>query len=109
MEGDASSASYFLAGATMTGSTIRVVGCGSDSLQGDKRFAEVWQPTDHPYCVDLNGSRCGPWPPFSSLYPLAIPSLWYFLSFAVSSSHLLFPSICVHSPTTPAAPSFTRP
>lgn len=33
VEGDASSASYFLAGATMTGSKIRVVGCGSESVQ----------------------------------------------------------------------------
>ncbi len=41
MEGDASSASYFLAGATITGGTITVEGCGSDSLQGDVRFAEV--------------------------------------------------------------------
>lgn len=41
VEGDASSASYFLAGATITGGTITVEGCGSDSLQGDVRFAEV--------------------------------------------------------------------
>jgi 3-phosphoshikimate 1-carboxyvinyltransferase len=33
VEGDASSASYFLAGATMTGGKIRVVGCGSESVQ----------------------------------------------------------------------------
>jgi 5-enolpyruvylshikimate-3-phosphate synthase len=33
VEGDASSASYFLAGATITGGTITVEGCGSDSLQ----------------------------------------------------------------------------
>ena len=33
VEGDASSASYFLAGATMTGSKMRVVGCGSASVQ----------------------------------------------------------------------------
>lgn len=33
MEGDASSASYFLAGATITGGTVTVEGCGSDSLQ----------------------------------------------------------------------------
>lgn len=41
------------AGATITGSTITVEGCGSESLQGDVRFAEVmglmgaqvqWQP-----------------------------------------------------------------
>ena len=53
VEGDASSASYFLAGAAITGSrggggsrgsrghTVRVRGCGTDSLQGDARFAEV--------------------------------------------------------------------
>ncbi len=41
VEGDASSASYFLAGATITGGTVTVEGCGSDSLQGDVRFAEV--------------------------------------------------------------------
>lgn len=41
VEGDASSASYFLAGATITGGTIEIEGCGSDSLQGDVRFAEV--------------------------------------------------------------------
>lgn len=34
-------ASYFLAGAAITGSTITVHGCGSDSLQGDVRFAQV--------------------------------------------------------------------
>lgn len=33
VEGDASSASYFLAGATITGGKIRVVGCGSESVQ----------------------------------------------------------------------------
>lgn len=53
VEGDASSASYFLAGAAITGGTVTVEGCGSDSLQGDIRFAEVlkamgakltWQP-----------------------------------------------------------------
>ena len=41
VEGDASSASYFLAGAAITGGTVRVEGCGSDSLQGDARFAQV--------------------------------------------------------------------
>lgn len=33
VEGDASSASYFLAGAAITGGTVTVEGCGSDSLQ----------------------------------------------------------------------------
>jgi len=41
VEGDASSASYFLAGATITGGTMVVEGCGSASVQGDVRFAEV--------------------------------------------------------------------
>lgn len=33
VEGDASSASYFLAGAAVTGGTITVEGCGTTSLQ----------------------------------------------------------------------------
>ncbi len=41
VEGDASSASYFLAGAAITGGTVTVEGCGKESLQGDARFAEV--------------------------------------------------------------------
>ncbi|KAL9385605.1 hypothetical protein Peur_022615 [Populus x canadensis] len=41
VEGDASSASYFLAGTAITGGTITVEGCGTDSLQGDVKFAEV--------------------------------------------------------------------
>lgn len=64
VEGDASSASYFLAGATMTGSRIVVEGCGSESLQGDVRFAEVmgqmgatveWAP----YAITLTGPPRG--------------------------------------------------
>ncbi|KAH0933149.1 3-phosphoshikimate 1-carboxyvinyltransferase, chloroplastic [Brassica rapa] len=41
VEGDASSASYFLAGAAITGETVTVEGCGTTSLQGDVKFAEV--------------------------------------------------------------------
>ncbi|XP_043716176.1 3-phosphoshikimate 1-carboxyvinyltransferase 2-like [Telopea speciosissima] len=41
VEGDASSASYFLAGAAITGGTVTVEGCGTNSLQGDVKFAEV--------------------------------------------------------------------
>ena len=53
VEGDASSASYFLAGAAITGGSVTVQGCGTESLQGDAKFAEVlelmgaeteWQP-----------------------------------------------------------------
>lgn len=41
VEPDASTASYFLAAAAITGTTVVVPGLGSDSLQGDQRFAEV--------------------------------------------------------------------
>ena len=41
VEGDASSASYFLAGAALTGGEITVYGCGKHSWQGDVRFADV--------------------------------------------------------------------
>lgn len=41
VEGDASSASYFLAGAAITGGPITVSGCGADSIQGDVDFARV--------------------------------------------------------------------
>ena len=41
VEGDASSASYFLAAGAIAGGPVRVLGVGSDSIQGDIRFAEV--------------------------------------------------------------------
>ena len=41
VEGDASSASYFLAGAAITGGSVTVIGCGTESLQGDAQFAKV--------------------------------------------------------------------
>ncbi|MEX0738828.1 MAG: 3-phosphoshikimate 1-carboxyvinyltransferase [Pseudohongiella sp.] len=43
VEGDASSASYFLAAAAIAGGTVRVHGTGSASVQGDARFADVLQ------------------------------------------------------------------
>ena len=55
VEGDASSASYFLAGATITGGKVTVEGCGSESLQGDVRFAEV---------MELMGAKVE-WAPYS--------------------------------------------
>jgi len=39
VEGDASSASYFLAAAAIKGGTVRVTGVGKKSLQGDTQFA----------------------------------------------------------------------
>jgi len=41
VEGDASSASYFLAMGAIGGGPIRVEGVGRDSIQGDVRFAEA--------------------------------------------------------------------
>ncbi|MDC9593834.1 3-phosphoshikimate 1-carboxyvinyltransferase [Xenorhabdus sp. IM139775] len=41
VEGDASSASYFLAAAAIKGGTVRVTGIGKNSLQGDTQFANV--------------------------------------------------------------------
>ena len=41
VEGDASSASYFLGGAAITGGPVKVIGCGETSVQGDVDFARV--------------------------------------------------------------------
>lgn len=41
VEGDASSASYFLAAGAIAGGPIRVEGVGKNSIQGDIRFAEA--------------------------------------------------------------------
>ena len=41
VEGDASSASYFLAAGAVGGGPVRVTGVGRDSIQGDIAFAEV--------------------------------------------------------------------
>ncbi len=41
VEGDASSASYFLAAGAIAGGPVRVEGVGASSIQGDVRFADV--------------------------------------------------------------------
>ena len=41
VEGDASSASYFLAAAAIKGGSVKVTGIGKNSLQGDTQFAHV--------------------------------------------------------------------
>lgn len=41
VEGDASSASYFLAAGAIGGGPVRVVGVGRDSIQGDVRFSDA--------------------------------------------------------------------
>jgi 3-phosphoshikimate 1-carboxyvinyltransferase len=41
VEGDASSASYFLAAAAIKGGTVKVIGIGHNSIQGDVEFVDV--------------------------------------------------------------------
>ncbi|WP_139826186.1 3-phosphoshikimate 1-carboxyvinyltransferase [Derxia lacustris] len=41
VEGDASTASYFLAAGALGGGPVRVTGAGRDSIQGDVRFADA--------------------------------------------------------------------
>ena len=43
VEGDASSASYFLAAAAIAGGSVKVQGIGRNSIQGDLRFVDVLQ------------------------------------------------------------------
>ncbi|MBF0286429.1 MAG: 3-phosphoshikimate 1-carboxyvinyltransferase [SAR324 cluster bacterium] len=60
VEGDASSASYFLGAAAITGSTITVMGCGAESVQGDTQFARVLEKMGAhveylPHSIQLTG------------------------------------------------------
>ncbi len=55
IEPDASSASYFLAAAAVTGGRVRVTGLGEASLQGDARFVDV---------LERMGARVGRGPGF---------------------------------------------
>ena len=62
VEGDASSASYFLAGAAITGSQVTVEGCGSESIQGDVHFSGILQQmgakvTWYPHTITLQGAK----------------------------------------------------
>lgn len=61
VEGDASSASYFLAAAAIKGGTVKVHGCGSNSVQGDIHFADALQEmgaklTWHPDAIEVTGA-----------------------------------------------------
>ena len=40
-EGEANRYGPFIAGATITGGKVKVIGCGTDSLQGDTKFADT--------------------------------------------------------------------
>ncbi len=55
VEGDASSATYFLAAAAIKGGTVRVHGIGTDSVQGDTQFADVLEK------MGARVSRDGQW------------------------------------------------
>jgi 3-phosphoshikimate 1-carboxyvinyltransferase len=61
VEGDASSASYFLAAGAIKGGTVRVTGIGQNSIQGDIRFADVLEAmgatvTWHDEYVEVTGA-----------------------------------------------------
>lgn len=61
VEGDASSASYFLAAGALAGGPVRVEGVGRDSIQGDVRFIEVLkamgaQVTLHDDAIEVQGA-----------------------------------------------------
>ncbi|CAE8581165.1 unnamed protein product [Polarella glacialis] len=66
VEGDASGASYFLGGAAITGGPVTVEGCGSTSVQGDIKFANVleqmgctveWKPNSITVSRKTDGSQ----------------------------------------------------
>ncbi|MDO4558686.1 MAG: 3-phosphoshikimate 1-carboxyvinyltransferase [Planctomycetia bacterium] len=68
IEPDASSASYFLAAAAITGGTVTIPGLSERSIQGDIRFAEVlermgcrvqWTEGERGGCVTLSGPEPG--------------------------------------------------
>lgn len=58
VEGDASSASYFLAAGAIGGGPVRVEGVGRDSIQGDVRFAEALQQLGARITVGANWIEC---------------------------------------------------
>jgi 3-phosphoshikimate 1-carboxyvinyltransferase len=60
VEGDASSASYFLAAGAIGGGPVRVEGVGRDSIQGDVRFTEVLEKMGAKVCFGENWiEACG--------------------------------------------------
>jgi len=61
VEGDASSASYFLAAGAIAGGPIRVQGVGADSIQGDVRFIDALEQmgatiTSGPNWLEVKGN-----------------------------------------------------
>lgn len=61
VEGDASSASYFLAAGAIASGPVRVEGVGRNSIQGDVAFAEVLKTIGARIAMDKNWiEACGP-------------------------------------------------
>ncbi|MFT8229560.1 MAG: 3-phosphoshikimate 1-carboxyvinyltransferase [Enterobacterales bacterium] len=58
IEGDASSASYFLGAAAIRGGTVRVTGVGYNSIQGDIDFANVLKKMGAKIKLGLNYIEC---------------------------------------------------
>jgi 3-phosphoshikimate 1-carboxyvinyltransferase len=58
VEGDASSASYFLAAGAIGGGPVRVEGVGRDSVQGDVRFAEALEKMGARITMGPNWMEC---------------------------------------------------
>jgi 3-phosphoshikimate 1-carboxyvinyltransferase len=62
IEGDASTASYFMALGAIGGGPVHIRGAGSDSMQGDMAFADVVQEMGatvvrHPNSIEVSGVR----------------------------------------------------
>lgn len=62
VEGDASSASYFLAAGAIKGGKVKVTGVGQKSVQGDIRFADVLEQmgakvTWHDEAIEIEGAQ----------------------------------------------------
>jgi len=59
VEGDASSASYFLAAGAISGGPVRVQGVGQDSIQGDVRFVDALRQMGATVSMGENWIECG--------------------------------------------------
>lgn len=64
VEGDASSASYFMAAGVLGGGPIRVVGAGAESLQGDVQFARALEAMGalvrwEPHAIEVQAPQGG--------------------------------------------------
>ena len=65
VEGDASSASYFLALGAIGGGPVRVEGVGQDSIQGDVKFAEALAQMGA--CIEMGPNWMESWAPAGGL------------------------------------------